>query len=257
MAEGVQSVHLVFLIALGGDKEGAARAEGDVAAPLAHDARPDGSGGIVPRARDDFDVRREPQRCRSLFFQRADRLETLIELGQLQIGDAELAAHIHAPAAVLDVEEERPARIRNIGRERARKAVAKIVLGQHDLFDAGKILPFMLSHPKELGRGEAREGDVARVLGKLVLPEYFVQILGLLLRPAVVPEDGGADDFVLFVEDDEPVHLPAEGDAFDRRLVLPFEQRFEPAESGVVPVFGVLFAPAGLRIEDGIGLRIF
>ena len=77
------------------------------------------------------------------------------------------------------------------------------------------------------------------------------------MLPVVVPENGGTDDVVPFVEDDEPVHLSAEGDALDGRLVLPFEQRFEPAKGGVVPVPGVLFAPAGLRIGDGISLRVF
>ena len=84
----------------------------------------------------------------------------------------------------------------------------------------------MFFQPKELGRREPRKGDIARPRGELVLSDGLIEVPGLLLRPAVIPQNRGADDVVLSIKRDEPMHLSAEGDAFDERFILPREQFF-------------------------------
>ena len=256
MTEAVQGVDLVLAVGLGGDEQRAARAEGDVAAALANDARAHRSGGVVPRPRDDFDARK-PELLRDLFLERSHDFETFVELGEHALGDAAQFQHLLGPAAVLNVQKQHAARVREVSRERPREAVGKVVLGQHDLGDLREVLGLMLSHPENFRRGEARKGDVACPCGELVLADRPVEVSDFLLRAAVVPKNGGADDIVVLIECNEAVHLPAEGDALDGRLILPREEFMKAAENGGEPVLGVLLAPTGVGIGDRVSLGIF
>ena len=257
MAEGVQGVDLVLAVFFGRDEQRAARSEGDVAAPLADDARSDGGCGVVARARDDLDGGREAELGGDVTPQRADRLIALVQFGELPLGNAANGAHFGAPAAVFDVEQQHAARVRKVGTEAPRQPVGEVVFGEHDLGDAGKVLRLVVAQPQNFGRGEAGEGDVARVRRELFAADLLVEVGRFRRGAAVVPEDGGADDVVLAVQCDQPVHLPAEGDAAHGGLILPFEQGGDAAQRRGVPIGGVLLAPAALRVADGVALRVF
>ena len=256
MAEAVQGVHLVLFILRGGDEQRAAGAEGDIAPALAHDARAHGSRGVVAGARHDLHARAEAQRFGDLALQRAHHLVAFVQGGELFFADAAHGAHLAAPAAVFHVQQQHARSIRKIGAEGARKAVCQIVFGQHDLGDPGKVFRLVVAHPQNFGGGEAGKGDVARPLRQLVFAHRLVQVRRLRFGAAVVPEDGGADDVVVFIQRHQPVHLPAEGDAFYGGLVLPVQQGGDARQRRRVPVFGALFAPARLRVVHGVTLGV-
>ena len=85
---------------------------------------------------------------------------------------------------------------------------AHVILGQQH---AARVLEhgrLVLAHPDELGRGEARHGDVAGDLARARLG--LLERGALLFAAAVVPEDGGAQRLVGGVEQRGAVHLAGE-----------------------------------------------
>ena len=92
------------------------------------------------------------------------------------------------------------------------KLISKIILGEHDLSNLGKVVGLVLLNPEDLGSGESGESDVAGKLGELSLADLVVEIIGLCSGTSVVPEDSGTDNIVLIIKDYKSVHLSAEGD---------------------------------------------
>ena len=164
-------------------------------------------------------------------------------------GNAAYAAHFLRPGAVFHVEEQGAARVRTIGGELSAKAIDEVVFGQHYPAYAREDLPLVLPHPHEFGRGEPGKGDVAREAGKLAFAHNAVQVLSLRLRPAVVPQNGGADEISLLIQRDKPVHLPRRGYAAHERPILPFQQLSQAGERFDVPHLRVLLAPSLLGMK--------
>ena len=204
-------------------------------------------GGVVARAGHDPDPLREPEPGRDVGPDGADDLEALKEPGHLRLAHAAELQHLLRPALVLHVEQQHAARVGVVAAVHAREHVVDVVLRQHDLADAREVFGLVLLHPQDLRRGEAREGDVRGQGREPVAADLIVEIIDLLLRAPVVPEDGGADDRVVFVEHDQAVHLAAAADAGHLRGVRPGEQLLHAAADARPPVLGLLLRPAGLR----------
>ena len=148
---------------------------------------------------------------------------------------------------MLHVEQKHAAGVGIIGAVHAGQAEVDVVLGQHDLLDAGKVLRLVLAHPEDFRRGEAGEGDVGGQGGEPLLADDAVEVFDLLLRASVIPENGTADDLVILIEDDEPVHLPAAADAGHVGGVGPLQQLVHAVDAGGPPGVGILLRPARLR----------
>jgi hypothetical protein len=110
------------------------------------------------------------------------------------------------------------------------------------------------AQPQQLRRREAGQRAVAGAGDQLGEPDPLLDLGALLSRPAVVPQDGGADHAAGRVERHEPVHLPAQPDPGD----VGDAERGEHLLGRVPPVLGVLLRPAGPRRREriaGLGAR--
>ena len=127
--------------------------------------------------------------------------------------------------ALRDIEPVGAGRIRHVGGIFAGHAAAHIVLGQQNLRDLVEDRGLMLLHPDELGRGEARQRDVAGDLAGPGLARLDLPAFGEGAR--VVPQDGRAQHLARLVEQRRAMLLAGKADAFDRgnRLGLCLAQR--------------------------------
>ena len=95
----------------------------------------------------------------------------------------------------------------------AGELVRQIVLREHDLCDFSEVFRLVFTHPEELRGSKAREGDVGRQRGELVLADGIVEIVDLFEGSAVIPQNRRADDVIGCIQRDEAVHLAACADA--------------------------------------------
>ena len=80
------------------------------------------------------------------------------------------------------------------------QTICQVILRQHDLFDPCKVLRLVVFHPQNLRRGKSGEGDVCRVFGKLLLADHLIQIVVFPEGSAIVPENRGTDDLIVFIQ---------------------------------------------------------
>ena len=76
---------------------------------------------------------------------------------------------------MLDIQEQHAGGVGVIAGVDAGELVGQVILGEHDLCDFFEVLRLVFTHPEDLGRGEAREGDVGRQRGELVLADGIVK----------------------------------------------------------------------------------
>ena len=154
--------------------------------------------------------------------------------------------HFRRPLPVFHIQKEHPGSVRDIGGKGPRQHVDQIILRQHDLADRREFFRLVLPHPQELRGGEAREGDVARIVGKLFLSDFIVQIFRFFLRSSVIPQNGGADDPVVFIQSDQTVHLTADADSSDLTFIRRFraEQFFKTRKILAEPILRILLRPS-------------
>ena len=252
MGEGVQGVVGVHAEFVAGDENGAAGAQADVAAAVLDGAGAHSRGGVVARARDHLHIFRQAPGLGGLGGQIAHHLIALIEPGQLAFAHAADIQHLPGPALMLHVQQQNAAGVAVIAAMDAGEAIVDVVLGQHDLADAGEVFRLVFAHPQELGRGEAREGDVGGVFGDLLFADLLVEIGHLFFGAPVVPQDGGADDLILVVQHHQAVHLAAAADARHAAGVIACQQGVDALGAGPPPFGGLLLAPAGLRENQRI-----
>ena len=215
MGKGVQGVLPVHPEGIAGDEHRAGGAQGDIAAPAAYRAAAHGGGGVVPRSRAHGHVRPQAQPGGGLRQERPHGLPALIQPGELRLRHAADVQHLPAPAFVFHIQQQHPRGVGVVGAVDAGEAVIDVVLGQHDLANAPEKLRLVFPHPQQLGGGEPGEGDVGGVPAQLLPPYDLVEVLHLFLGPPVVPENGGTDHRVVFIQGHQPVHLTARADAPD------------------------------------------
>ena len=203
----------------GGNEQGTACAQGDIAAALPHHAGTHGRGGVVAGSGDDLDGHWQTKFCGDFRKYRADYFITFKELRHLSFLHAADIQHLLRPAPMFDVQQQHAACIGEIAGVDARKHVVDIVLGQHDLFDAGEVLRLVLFHPKQLRRSEACKGDIAGVFRQLAFADLCVEPFRFLRRTSVVPKDRRADHVVVPIQSHKTMHLSAAADARDLRSI--------------------------------------
>ena len=243
MGEGVQSVVGVHPEVVAGDKQGTRGAQRDVASPRAHGSGAHCGRGVVSRSCAHHYVLGQAQLLGHLGQQGAYRLIALKELGHLALSDAADVQHLPAPALVLHVQQQHAAGVGVVGTVDAGEDVVDVVLGKHDLADAGKVLRLMLLHPQNLGGSEPSEGDVGGEGGQLFPSHHLVEIVHLLGRAPVVPQDSRADHLVVLIQHHQAVHLAARSDARHLGLVKALQQGGDSLQHGGFPVLRVLLTP--------------
>ncbi len=142
-------------------------------------------------------------------------IAALAELGKPRRRDLQLGEKLVAPAALGDVEEERPRGIGHVDAMPAGEPIAHVVLGQGDLPDAGVGRRLVLPHPEQLGGGEAGQGAVAGEPDETIAAASGLQRGALRRGALIVPEDRRADHLPAGVEAHQPVHLAGEADTED------------------------------------------
>jgi hypothetical protein len=100
-------------------------------------------------------------------------------------------------------------------------------------------------HPQQLRRGETRQCTVPRQLDEPRQPDSLLDLRALGGGALVVPEDRRAQQTVLGVEDDEPVHLTGQSNR-------PLGQLTQHVFRGEPPVLGLLLRPARLRPRERV-----
>src|SRR4029453_5755294 len=93
----------------------------------------------------------------------------------------------------------------------------------------------VLAQPKELRRGEARQGAVAGELDQALQADGLLDVLALRRRALVVPKDRRPHDPVGLVEGDQPVHLARQPDAAHLVAGGALPQRPPPRGRGTPP----------------------
>ena len=136
----------------------------------------------------------------------------------------------------------------------AGELVRQIVLREHDLCDFSEVFRLVFTHPEELRGSKAREGDVRRQSRELVLADGIVEIVDLLKRASVIPQNRRADDVIGCIQRDKAVHLAARADADDIVCVKALQKLRNTGRDRVPPVLGPLLRPAGVREAEGVFL---
>ena len=235
-----------------GDEDGAGSAQGDVAAACAHNAGTHSSSGVVAGAAHHLCGSGDAQ-CGSHFGQdSAYHFIAFVQAGHLLFGNAADLQHFLAPALVLHVQQQHTGSIGIVTAMHTGEDIVDVVLGQHDLCDLRKVLRLFFLHPQDLGSCEAGEGDVGSEGRQLLLADDTVQVINLLGGTAVIPQDGGADDIVLRIQNHQTVHLAAAADTGHLAAVKTGQQFGNTFHNGLLPVLGGLLAPAGIGEFQGI-----
>ena len=247
--QGVIGIHAEFV---GRNEDGAGGAQGNVAAAVFHRAGAHGGGGVVARARDHLDAGGNAQQIGDFRLHFAHHLIAFKQLGHLIQPHVTNLHHFLGPGLVLHVQQQDTGSIGIIAGVHAGQPIIDVILGQHDLGDPAEILRLILLHPDQLGRGKAGKGDVGGILGQFILADHIVQIIHRVGSAAIVPQNGGANHPIVFVQGYQAVHLSAAADTDNAGGVKALQQFPNAVHTGVPPIIGLLLAPAGLRKIQGI-----
>jgi hypothetical protein len=109
------------------------------------------------------------------------------------------------------------------------------------------MLRLVVAHPQQLGKREAGQHGIRREGQDVVPPHGLVDPIHLALAALIAPDQRGADDVVVLVQDYQPVHLARQPQACDvGRLDLRFRDDGPNGLLGrVPPVLRALFGPQG------------
>ena len=153
---------------------------------------------------------------------------------------------------MLHIQQQHAGSIGVIGAVYAGQLVVDVVLRQHDLADLCKVLRLGIAHPQQFGGGKAGKCNVRGVLAQVFFANDVVQVFHLLLGAAVIPQNAGADHFVLCIQHHQAVHLAAGTNTGHLRSIKAVQQLRNACTDSVPPVSGVLLAPARMRECNGI-----
>ena len=124
-----------------------------------------------------------------------------------------------------------------------------VVFRQHYFADALPVLRLVFADPQEFREREIRQRRIAGQLDEAFEADGAIELFRLRFRPLITPDERGANDFVVFIEQDGAVHLAGETDSGDGTGIEAGKlQRFANGQSGrAPPVARVLLRPARLR----------
>src|SRR5581483_1133158 len=170
------------------------------------------------------------------FRHRADYLWGFIDFGQEVGVNLQLRSDDGGPAALSHIEEQSTGGIGNVNATFASQAEANVVLrqehGAHMLPDFGLVL----AHPQQLGKGESGQCWIGGELNQSPSADSLGNFPALFSGALITPDDGRAQYFVFFIEQDCTVHLAGEADSGDRiRLQTGLRERRLDCLAGCSP----------------------
>ena len=237
---------------VGRNEDRPGRTERDIAAARADCSCADRSSGVIARTSHDLHGFRQSQCLRSFLGQRANDLEAFKQLRHLAFRNAADVQHFLRPALVCNIQQKHAGGVGVIAAMHTRQFIVDIIFWKHDLCDLFEVLRLILAHPEKLRCRKARESNVCRQRRKPFLANRVIEVVNLFKGSAVVPEDCRADNAVLCVQRNKPVHLAACADAHDLRRVEAPQQLRNAGHDRVPPVLRPLLRPARMREDQGI-----
>ena len=112
----------------------------------------------------------------------------------------------------------------------------------------------MFLYPQNLRGGESCQRVIAGDLDQLLASKPVADFVALRGCALIIPQEGGAQDLAFFIQQNQPVHLPRQADAFDQRCIyVCFCKRLtDTFDSAVPPQRWRLFTPQWLGRFVGI-----
>ena len=161
------------------------------------------------------------------------------------------------PTAIGYIEQKRAGSVRHVDGTFAGQAEANVILGQHDVGDAGPILRLTFAHPEKFGQRKVGQRRIAGEANQRVAAENVFQFAALGLAALVAPDDGLAHDLVRGVEKNRAVHLPGEADTGDvfRAQIGRVQNVTDGKSAGSPPVLRILLSPSGPRAGEVLVIR--
>ena len=228
----------------------AARADGREGFAVFHDARAHSRRRVVARAADNQGLLAQSGQRRGFRGDVAGHFAAFIDLRQHALVDVQNLQQLVTPAAVRNIQHLHAAGIGNFRCEVARQHEADVVLRQQHVFALFVVFRLMVPHPHQLAQGESRQCGVGGDPDQVIISDLGCDLFAFLGSPLVAPDNGRTDDFVLLVQHDQSMHLAADAQGND--IVLAdaalLQHGMNRADRGVVPVLGILFRPAVLRL---------
>ena len=116
------------------------------------------------------------------------------------------------------------------------------------------VFRLVIPHPDQFGEGESGQSGIGGNPDQVVISDLGCDLFAFLGSPLVTPDNGGTDDFIFFVQHHKAVHLAA--DAHGHNVFLGhaalFQYCTDRADRSIIPVLGILFRPAVLRLVHRI-----
>ena len=152
------------------------------------------------------------------------------------------------------IQKQRSAGVGTVGAVHAGQTEIDVVLGKHDLVNSGKQIRLILPHPQKFWRCKSGKCNVSRKPGQPVSAQRVVKPASLPGGAAVIPQDGGTDDLVVFVQHHQTVHLASRPNPRYLTGIKAPEELRNPFQHRPDPVLRILLAPSGPRKFQGIFL---
>ena len=126
--------------------------------------------------------------------------------------DVQRGQHLRRPIATLQIEEQHAGPVGLVHRVLAGQPETHVVLRQQDVRGAGVDLRLVFAHPEDLRRREAGQHLVAGEGEQPVEAKPLGDLVALLTRALIVPEDRRPEHPIVAVEHRQPVHLAGHAD---------------------------------------------
>ena len=123
--------------------------------------------------------------------------------------------HLPRPAAMSDIEQQRAGSVRDVNGSHTRQLKADVIFWQEERAEALPDLRLMGANPHQLGQREVGEGWIRGQFDQPLLTDGLVEHAALLRGSLVTPDQGGAEDFFVLVEQDRAMHLSRQADCRD------------------------------------------
>ncbi len=132
------------------------------------------------------------------------------------------------------------------------QAKADVILGQQKALKSAPDAGFVGPHPQQLGEGEVGKRGIGGELDNAARADGLVEVAALRGGALIAPDERGAQDLIISIQQHGTVHLPAEADARDlgcRDLTLA-QQLADGALAGLPPVLWILLRPPATRRSE-------
>jgi hypothetical protein len=206
----------------------------------------DGTGRTVARTANHQAISGEPQLAGDTAGEPAGHLARFEYGCQEARFELELVEQFVRPTAIFDVQQQHPAGVAHLGGKFASQPPANVVLGEQHFGQPLEVLRFVVAEPQNLGGGETGEGRIGDHFNEFgAATGAVVNFVALGGGALVVPQNGGANHLVVFVQKHRPVHLARQPNRpHVGRLATGGGHRTADGRfNGLPPIFGILLAP--------------